>query len=138
MNIEPYLEPIGHINEILDCMFSFMDNHQLYNGPLLVNKQWYEIAERYIDPAADNQRAICWAFQYGDLTMIDRLLADPRVGPLFDKVKVLELAAGRPDIKFLNKCLEILFQKIPMRDDKKELTRLVWQLSHTKRHMQVQ
>jgi hypothetical protein len=25
-----------------------------------------------------------------------------------------------------------------MRDDKKELTRLVWQLSHTKRHMQVQ
>jgi hypothetical protein len=38
VNIAPYLEPIGHINEILDCMFRFMGNKQLYNGPLLVNK----------------------------------------------------------------------------------------------------
>jgi hypothetical protein len=107
VNVEPYLEPIGHINEILDCMFRFMGNHQLYNGPLLVNKQWHEIAEQYIDPSANNQRAICWAFQYGDLTMIDRLLADPRVDPFFDLAKVGQLAASRPDFKFMEKFLDI-------------------------------
>jgi hypothetical protein len=93
-----------------------MDNKQLYNGPLIANRQWHEIANRYIDPSANNQRAIFWATQHGDMSMIDRLLADQRVDPCVNMKKLLDVATDRPDFAITKKIVNSIKTKIKHMD----------------------
>jgi hypothetical protein len=72
----PY-EPIGHIPEILDCVMGFMNNKELYRGPLFVNRQWYEVAERLLNPIVNRKvyaAALMTSVKLGDLERVDLLL----------------------------------------------------------------
>jgi hypothetical protein len=75
------LQPISHINEILDRIFVHLDISTLVRIVQLVNKQWYIVADEHVDYTWDDNLPIRWFSYKGRIDMVNKLLCNPKVDP---------------------------------------------------------
>jgi hypothetical protein len=81
------LQPIAHIDEILDRIFVYLDTPTLVHRIRLVCKQWERVSDAHIDyePAGCKLPVIIKAASEGHLAAVNKLLQVPRIDPSVDR-----------------------------------------------------
>jgi hypothetical protein len=101
------LEHISHIDEILDCIFMYLNTPILVHKISLVNKQWNRVAFLHIDYGRDvTCPAITLASVRGYSDMVNRLLQHPKVDPCIRDNEPIRGASSRGNLEVVKLLLQ--------------------------------